>query len=144
MSEEKPKRFPNTKAAFKKSMDKQIDGKTLIAMATYILYFAINKVIMVLYPSTVNIVWILFGDLVVGIIVWVICLLFNIDNPSVAKFFKQIGEFLFNVDLDDETAMKEIRIWYAALGQKYMKIFDRLGIKIGSGIIEIKPNEKSK
>ena len=41
MNEDKPGRFANTKIAVKTSMNKQIDGKTLIAMAVYILYFSI-------------------------------------------------------------------------------------------------------
>jgi hypothetical protein len=72
--------------------------------------------------------------------IWVICLLFNIDNPSAAKVFRDIGEFLLDMTLEPETALKEMRIWYAALGQKYMKVFDSQGEKIDEGIIKIEPD----
>lgn len=137
MNKDKPGRFPNTKAAVKMSLNKKIDGKTLIAMAIYILYFSINKVLLVLYPSAMDVIWVLFGDLIVGIVVWVICLLFNIDNPSVGKVFRDIGQFLWDLALDPESAIKEMRIWYAALGQRYMIEFDKLGKKISDGVIEV-------
>lgn len=131
MNEDKPKKFPNTRAAVKTSMNKSIDGKTMIAIAFYLIF----KFWSAKNPAALDPVW----AIAIDVSIWVICLLFNIDNPSVAKLFKQIGEFLFDIDLDAETAMKEMKIWYAALGQKYMKVFDSLGDKISDGVIKINP-----
>ena len=131
-------RFANTKAAIKTSMNKQIDGKTLIAICVYVLIMVGIRVLAFLYPSYINPFWEIFGDIFAGVIIWVICLLFNIENPSVAKVFRDIGQFLMDMNLEPEECLKEIRVWFAALGQKYMIEFDKLGDKIGEGIIKIK------
>lgn len=137
MNVDKSGRFPKTKEAIKKSMNKQIDGKTLIAICVYVLIMVGIRILAFLYPSYINPFWEIFGDIFAGVVIWVICLLFNIDNPSVAKVFRDIGQFLMDVSLEPEECLKEIRIWYAALGQKYMQIFDSLGNKIAPGVIKV-------
>ena len=126
---EKKARFPNTKAALKVSLNKQIDGKTMIAIAVYLIF----KFWSFKYPGVLDPILSLSID--VGI--WVICLLFNIDNPSVGKVFRDIGQFLWDLALEPENAIKEMRIWYAALGQRYMIEFDKLGEKISDGVIKV-------
>lgn len=127
-------RMPNTKAAIKTSMNKKIDGKTMIAIAIYLIFkFWQSK-----YPSILDPVW----GIAIDIGIWIICLLFNIDNPSVAKVFREFGQFILDLSLDPETAMNELRMMYKVIGPKYMAEFDKLGKKISEGVIETSTEEK--
>ena len=135
--EEGTSRFPKMKEAAKVSLNKQINGKVMLFISIYIMVTAIFEVGAMFFPSTIHPFWSFVIRTVVGVFIYVLCVLFNIDNPSVAKVFRDIAEFILDETIDDTVIVGKIKIYLAALNQKFMQVFDRQGEKISEGVVKV-------
>lgn len=130
-------KFPKMKKAARISLNKEINGKVLLFISIYVMLTAIFEVGTMFFPSTLHPFVAFVIKIVVGTIIYVGCLLFNIDNPSLGKVFRDITEFLMDETIDDSTFKEKVKIYLAALNQKFMQWFDRQGEKISEGVIKV-------
>lgn len=130
-------KFPKMKAASKISMNKEINGKVLLFISIYIMLTAIFEVGAMFFPSALHPFVTFVIKMVVGTFIYVLCILFNINNPSVGKIFRDITEFLMDETIDDSTFKEKVKIYLAALNQKFMQWFDRQGEKVSEGVIKV-------
>lgn len=125
----KEKKYPNTRASFIESMTKQVDGKTFIAIAIYLIF----KYWAATYPGIISEFW----KNIVEIGIWVICVMFNIDNPSLATFARQLGEMLLDDSQSDADTIFNIKTWLSALNQKFMRVFRKGTVEIKDGVLKV-------